>query len=368
MTDIQRPRLDKVMCAPDSFKETLSAAEAAAAMAAGVARAGSVASDLCPLADGGEGSLEVLTGALGGSLHEATVTGPLGEPVRARFGVAGTTGIVELAEASGLELVEPRLRDPERTTTFGTGELIAAAAARGCDTVLVCIGGSATADGGAGAVQALGGAFVDAEGGAITEPLTGATLGRIAGCSPPASVPRLRVACDVTNPLLGPEGAAAVYAPQKGATPSQVERLELALAHFAKLAGSDPDRPGAGAAGGAGYGLAALAGATLERGIDLVLEVVGFQRRARDAGLVLTGEGSLDEQTRRGKVCFGVASAAEALGVPVIAIVGRTAAETGNWPFAEIVSLADRYGLHRAMTETAALLEDAAADVMGRWV
>ena len=182
----------KVVCAPDSFKETLSAAEAAEALARGVAASGAgLLADRCPVADGGEGSLEVLVGALGGRVEQATVTGPLGEPRRAHFGISadGTTGVVELAEASGLGLVPPRRRDPTRTTTFGTGQLIAACAGRGCRTVIVCVGGSATVDGGAGIAQALGARFFDRAGRRIDEPLTGGRLGEIASFEPPPLVP-----------------------------------------------------------------------------------------------------------------------------------------------------------------------------------
>ncbi len=225
----------KVLCAPDSFKESLSAAKVAAAMAVGVRQAdAAMKCDRCPIADGGEGSLEVLSGALGGMLHKITVMGPLAEPVEARYAIAGTTGIVELAEASGLGLVAPEHRDPTRTTTFGTGELIADAAKRGCKTVIVCIGGSATVDGGAGIAQALGGVFEDRNGQVIDTPMTGDDLGDVAVYHAPATgPPRLRVACDVTNPLLGADGAARCYGPQKGATPGQVEALE---AHLARLA------------------------------------------------------------------------------------------------------------------------------------
>ncbi len=299
-------------------------------MAAGVRQADpAIRCDPCPIADGGEGSLEVLSDALGGKLHRMTVTGPLGEPVEARYGISGdeSVGLVELAEASGLGLVAASRRDPARTTSFGTGELIAAAAKRGCETVIVCIGGSATIDGGAGIAQALGGVFVDRNGRAIDTPMTGARLGDVAVYHAPATdLPRLRVACDVTNPLLGADGAARCYGPQKGATPRQVEALDAPLARLAELLGGDPDRAGAGAAGGAGWGLAAMLGAELERGVDLILDAVNFARRCAAADLVLTGEGRLDAQSRRGKACFGVAEVAAAIGVPVVAIVGQAEA------------------------------------------
>ncbi len=359
--------LKEVLCAPDSFKGTLSAPDVAAAMAAGAAEAvPAVTCDLCPIADGGEGSLRVMTAALGGAIRETTVTGPLGEPVRARFGVAGTTGVVELAEASGLGLVPPDRRDPTRTTTFGTGELVTEAAAAGCETVIVCIGGSATVDGGTGAAQALGARFIDRSGAIITRPLTGGALDDIAASEAVPGLPRIRVACDVTNPLCGPKGAAVVYGPQKGATPAQVRQLDAALRRLASLTDADPDRPGSGAAGGAGFGLAAWCGATLEPGIDLILEVVGFRARCRRADLVLTGEGCLDDQSRQGKACVGVARVAAELNVPVVAIAGRVALgnDFGDL-FRDVISLADRYGLERALAEPARLIAEVTAEVVG---
>ncbi len=359
----------KVLCAPDSFKESLSAHRAAEAMAAGVRQAaGATKCDLCPIADGGEGSLEVLSDALGGTLHRMTVTGPLAEPVEARYAIAGTTGVVELAEASGLGLVVPERRDPTRTTTFGTGQLIAAAAARGCETVIVCIGGSATVDGGAGIAQALGGVFIDRDGRAIDTPMTGDGLGDITGYhAPTAALPRLRVACDVTNPLFGAEGAACRYGPQKGATPRQVETLDARLARLAELLGGDPDRAGAGAAGGAGWGLAAMLGAELERGVDVVLDAVNFARRCAAADLVLTGEGRLDAQSRRGKACFGVAEAAAAIGVPVVAIVGQaTAGSSFEDLFTEVISLSDRYGRDHARDRPEQVIAEAVRELLTR--
>lgn len=330
-------RLPKVLCAPDSFKESLTAVEVAAAMAAGVGKG----CDQCPIADGGEGSLDVLADALGGQVYGVNVTGPLGEPVEARFatGPDDRIGIVELAEASGLGLVPPDRRDPARMTSFGTGELIRAAAARGCESIIVCIGGSATVDGGAGIVQALGGVFTDRHGRVIDRPMTGGLLGEVAGFTPPTlpMLPPLRVACDVTSPL---RDAASCYGPQKGATPAQVPVLDASLARLAALVGGDPDQAGAGAAGGAGWGLAAMLGARLERGIDLVLDAVDFERRCAAADLVFTGEGRLDMQTRRGKACAGVADAARALGVPVVAIVGSVAPGDYSDLFAEVITLA----------------------------
>ncbi len=361
----------KVLCAPDSFKESLSAPRAAAAMAAGVRQAdASIDCDPCPIADGGEGSLEVLSEALGGTLHRMTVTGPLAEPVGARYGISGdeSVGLVELAEASGLGLVPPACRDPARTTSFGTGELIAAAAARGCKTVIVCIGGSATIDGGAGIAQALGGVFVDRNGRVIDTPMTGGRLGDVAGYHAPATAaPRLRVACDVTNPLLGADGAACCYGPQKGATPGQVAALDAQLARLVELLGGDPDCAGAGAAGGAGWGLAAMLGAELECGVDVILDAVKFDRRCAAADLVLTGEGRLDAQSRRGKACFGVAEVAAAIGVPVVAIVGSVVPGAGFGDlFRQVISLSDRYGGDHARRRPEQVIAKAVKELLTR--
>jgi glycerate kinase len=358
------PRL--VLCAPAAFKETLSAADAAHAMAAGAEAAG-FSADRCPVADGGDGSLQVLAEAWGARLEPVVVSGPLGEPVTAAIARSrgGRLAVVELATASGLALVEPRRRDPGRATTHGTGQLIAEALRRGAEEVIVCLGGSATMDGGAGMVQALGGRFYDHGGRLIEEPLCGSRLGAIARYEPPSPMPRLRAACDVDNPLLGRDGAAVVYAPQKGAAPQQVLELAAALSHLASICGGDPSAPGSGSAGGAGYGLAAMLGAELVPGIDLVLDAVGFARRAGASAIVLTGEGRLDEQSPRGKAAVGVARAAAAAGRPAAAIVGQYVPGAMPEPlFESIVSLERRFGLARALAEPAALLEQAARDLL----
>jgi len=366
-----------IVCAPDSYKESLPADAVARAMARGAAEARPDATiDHCPVSDGGEGLLDILTTALNGAIHHRQVTGPLGPeaaPVEARFGVVveRRLGIVELAEAAGLALVPPDQRDPTRTTTFGVGQLIAAALDEGCRDIIVGIGGSATVDGGCGMAQALGAAFIDHEGRRISRPLTGAMLPTIASCRRAGLSARLRVACDVSNPLIGPNGAAAVYGPQKGATPDMVCRLDAGLAHLAELTTADSSMPGAGAAGGAGFGLMALCGATLESGIDLVLDLLEFESRCGRADLVLTGEGRLDAQTMRGKACFGVARVAHRLGKPCIAIVGQAAedaaaccdASTGGF-LTQFISLADRFGFERAMSDPAACIETIAAEIV----
>ena len=347
-------------------------------MAAGVARVDeAIVCDQCPVADGGEGSLDALVSATKGTIHRAIVTGPLGQPIEARYGIGGDrrTGLVELAEASGLALIAPDRRDPTRTTTFGTGELIAAARDRGCETIVLCIGGSGTVDGGVGIAQALGAKFFDASGRRLDAPLSGGRLLEIASYEPPASVPKINVACDVTNPLCGSQGAAVVYGPQKGATAQQVRQLDVALRHLASLTTVDPNLPGTGAAGGAGFALAAFCGATLQRGIELILEAVQFTRRCQDADLVLTGEGCLDAQSLHGKATIGVSRAAHTLGVSTIAIVGRTGpgADVCVGPgkrgmLAGMINLSDRYGLECSMTQTATLLTDATAQVIRSWL
>jgi glycerate kinase len=338
----------KVICAPDSFKESISAAAAAAALARGVRRAlpqVEVEIDPCPIADGGEGTVEALCAAMHGRLMHTTVRGPLGAPVNAAWALieADTQrlAIIEMAAAAGLALVPPEQRDPTVTTTFGLGQLIVAALDHGCARFILGIGGSATTDGGAGMAQALGVTFRDAAGHALTQPLAGGQLQRVARLDRATLDPRLRdgrvrleVACDVTNPLTGPRGAAAVYGPQKGATPAQVLELDAALTHLSTLWRRDlhcdvmrwndtgEPLPGGGAAGGLGGGLVAFLGATLCPGIELVLHAVNFDQRVRGCDLCLTGEGKLDGQSLQGKACLGVARAAAQHGVPTVALVG----------------------------------------------
>ena len=316
----------KVVIAPDSFKESLTAVEAAEAMQRGVLTACPDATvDLCPMADGGEGTVEALVAATGGARRATTVSGPLGQPVDARWGILGTsrTAVIEMAEAAGLHLVPLARRNPTRTTTFGVGQLIRCALDEGVDGIIVGIGGSATNDGGTGMAQALGVRFAGA-----AEPMTGGALVEVTsvdltGRDDRLSRVRIVVACDVTNPLTGPEGAAAIYGPQKGATVEQVRELDAGLAHLASLIlGADPEAPGAGAAGGLGFGLVAFCAAELTSGVDLVIEATQLDHRVADADLVLTGEGRLDGQSIRGKTCIGVARAARKHSVPTIALVG----------------------------------------------
>ncbi|WP_405220170.1 glycerate kinase family protein [Lentisalinibacter sediminis] len=330
----------KVVCAPDSYKECLSATAAAAAMADGVRRALPDAEvDVCPVADGGEGTVEALVSALGGEYRESPVTGPCGEPVVARWGLVDRdTAIIEMAAAAGLQLVPRTRRDPRRTTTFGVGELMLAAARAGARRLIVGLGGSATVDGGCGMAQALGWRFREGDGdgngpGRLLEaPLTGGDLlsARHIGAGGAEAVlagAEVIGACDVDAPLLGAAGAATVFGPQKGADPADVAELEQGVAHLSRLVrrelGADMAtlRYG-GAAGGLGAGLAVFARARLESGIERVLETCRFGERLQGADLCLTGEGRIDGQTLAGKACLGVARAAAARGVPTVALVG----------------------------------------------
>ncbi|NPV47418.1 MAG: glycerate kinase [Armatimonadetes bacterium] len=323
----------KVIIAPDSFKGSLTAREVCEAAVAGVAAIGSAVECVTvPMADGGEGTVQSLVDATGGSLRRATVTGPLGEPVVATYGILGDgrTAVIEMAAASGLPLVPEGQRDPLRTTTYGTGELIRAALDEGCRKLIIGLGGSATNDGGLGVAAALGARLLDDAG----EPVcpTGAGLARLRRIDTTSMDPRLRetdgrVACDVDNPLYGPTGAAQVYGPQKGASPEAVRELDDGLRNFAAVVERDlgvavADMPGAGAAGGLGAGLVAFCGARLERGVNIVIEAVELRQRMAGCHLCLTGEGRIDGQTVFGKTAKGVAEVARELGVPVVALGG----------------------------------------------
>ncbi len=323
----------RVVVAPDKFKGCLSAPEAALAMARGVSAACPEAViDLVPMADGGEGTVEALVAATHGSFREVTVTGPMGEPVIARFGLLGDgkTAVIEMAAASGLVLVPQSRRDPRVATTRGTGELVCAALDLGCRTIILGIGGSATNDGGAGMAQALGARLLDERG--LELPPGGAALRRLARIDASGLDSRLRsasirVACDVANVLCGPSGASAVYGPQKGATLAMIGELDEALGHFARIIARDLQRsvdnlPGSGAAGGLGAGLVAFADGSLTPGIDLVVAAVDLHRRMIGADLCLTAEGAIDASSAFGKTAVGVARLARSMGVPCLALAG----------------------------------------------
>jgi glycerate kinase len=339
----------KVVLAPDSFKGCLTAAEVCEALAVGLRRVwADVQTVAVPMADGGEGTVDSLVAATGGELVQVEVEGPLGDPVIAHFGILGDgqTAVIEMASASGLTLVPPARRNPLLTSTFGTGQLIRAALDRGCRRLLIGIGGSATNDGGTGMAQALGARFLDAAGAEIPR-MAGGQLSNIARIDVSALDSRLqqtqvRVACDVTNPLCGPTGAAAVYGPQKGATPEMVALLDAGLCHYARRLREDlgadvADVPGAGAAGGLGAGLMAFCGASLERGVDIVVDAVHLAEKLQGADLCITGEGRIDFQTAFGKTASGVAKVAGAQGVPVVAVGGSV--ELGVGGFAATLSI-----------------------------
>ena len=287
---------------------------------------------LVPVADGGDGTLETLVETSGGETRSAEVTGPLGERVRARWGAMGDgrTAVIEMARTSGLALVPAEKRDPLITTTYGLGELISEALESGYRSFILGIGGSATNDAGAGMAQALGVSLLD--GGGSELPHGGAALADLdridmSGLDPRVGESEFSVACDVSNPLTGPEGASAVYGPQKGATPEMVEQLDAALGHFAEVVKRDigaeiNDVPGSGAAGGLGGGMIAFLGGRLRAGADIALETVDLEQHLEGADLVITGEGQLDFQTVYSKAPIGVAQRAKAHDIPVIAIAG----------------------------------------------
>jgi len=323
----------RVVAAPDSFKGSASATAAAAAIARGVLAAAPDASVVeVPLADGGEGTVEALVAARGGAYAEAAVADPLGRKITARYGFLsdGKTAVIEMAAASGLPLLSREERNPMVTTTFGTGQLILDAISRGASEIVIGIGGSATVDGGTGMARALGVRFLDAQGKELTG--GGEILQRIrridvSGRDKCVNGVRITAASDVTNALTGPEGAAAVYGPQKGATRETVAALDAGLANLAARTKADlgvdiADVPGGGAAGGLGAGLRAFLGAKIRSGIEIVLEAVDLAWKVRDADLVFTGEGRVDGQSAYGKAVSGAAQTAQKAGVPCILLAG----------------------------------------------
>ncbi|HAS8544662.1 TPA: glycerate kinase [Vibrio vulnificus] len=330
----------KIIIAPDSYKESLTAMDVAIAIEKGFKQVLPDAHYVkLPMADGGEGTVQSMVDATGGTIIEHTVTGPLGQRVDGFFGLLGEgkTAVIEMAAASGLHLVTPDQRNPLITTTFGTGELIKAALDHGVKHIIVGIGGSATNDGGIGMAQALGIKLLDAHGNALGH--GGGELAKLAtiDCSqldPRLAQVRLEVACDVDNPLCGTKGASAVFGPQKGATPEMVKILDENLAHYAAIIkqqlGADVrDMAGAGAAGGMGAALLGLLNAELRPGIEIVMDAVRLDEIVADADLVITGEGRIDSQTIHGKTPIGVARTAKKHGLPVIGIAGCLSADCG---------------------------------------
>ncbi|MGZ5390985.1 MAG: glycerate kinase [Mycobacterium sp.] len=368
----------KIVLAPDSFKESMTATEAVAAMRAGVHAV--IPDAECvgvPMADGGEGTVDAVVDALHGQHIEAEVSDPLGRTITARYGYIPLRqlAVIEMAAASGLELIPPDQRDVLRASTFGVGQLISSALDRGAEEILIGIGGSATNDGGAGMLTALGASFVDDQG-APLEP-GGAALRQldridVSGLDPRLRDTRIHVASDVTAPLLGPTGASAVFGPQKGATPADVQTLESALTQLATvtsrtLGNANPQRRGAGAAGGLGFALVEFLGAESKPGVDEVAATVGLERALRGADWVFTGEGSVDAQTVMGKTPFGVARAATRAGARVVIFAGRVAPDASvllEHGVERLVAItADGTPIEQALREGAESLTRATADV-----
>lgn len=329
----------KIVIAPDSFKESLTALEAANAIEEGFKQVFPDAEYVkVPMSDGGEGTVQSLVDATKGKIETLTVHGPLGEPAEAFYGISGDgkVAIIEMAAASGLHLVDPLERNPLVTSTWGTGELIQAALSKGVEEILIGIGGSATNDGGAGMIQCLGGKLLDKEGQQIV--LGGIGLADLVSIdlselNPKLKEVEIKVACDVDNPLTGPKGASYIYGFQKGGTAEQVEQLDQNLAHFASVVRQDLKQDiefiaGAGAAGGLGGALLAVLAAKLQNGGVLVSELVGLENKICEADLVITGEGGINHQTIYGKTPICVAKIAQKYQIPVIAVAGRL---SGNY-------------------------------------
>lgn len=371
----------KIVIAPDSFKESLSAPEVAAAIARGWQRVFPEAECLLrPMADGGEGTVDALLAAVGGERRECWVRGPMGEPVRAHWGWLGEgTAVIEMAAASGLHWVPREQRDARVASSFGTGELIAEALQAGASRIILGLGGSATNDAGAGLLQALGMRFLDDQGRELAA--GGAALAALdqldlSGLDARLLQVQIEVAADVDNPLCGARGASAVFGPQKGATPEQVAELDTALGRFARIAaatlGEDhAEYPGVGAAGGLGFAARAFLKATFRPGIELVAELSGLAEAVQGANLVITGEGRMDAQTLHGKTPVGVARVAQDAGVPVIALAGSLGEDYQALYDAGIeaaFSLAPGpLSLEQAMAAAAGELEARAVDIARLW-
>lgn len=328
----------KIVIAVDSFKGSLTSIEAGNAIAEGIRRVDAQA-EICvrPLADGGEGTVEALVQGMHGSMRSVTVTGPLGTPVECLYGILadGITAVIEMAGAAGITLVPEEMRNPMHTTTFGVGEVIKDAIVNGCRRFIVGIGGSATNDGGAGMLQALGFGLLDQQGKQI--PFGAKGLEQLKTVTDAYVLPQLsecefRVACDVTNVLCGKNGCSAVFGPQKGADLSMIRQMDKWLENYATLVrlsdpGADPNKPGTGAAGGLGFAFLSFTNAVLEPGIRIVLEETALDRYMENADFVITGEGRMDGQTALGKAPVGVAEAAKKRQIPVIAFAGSVGKE-----------------------------------------
>ena len=392
--------MTRVLIAPDKFKGSLAATEVAASVATGLRR---VAPDVevvqNPVADGGDGTLEAAFGA-GYERVPVRVSGPLGDPVDTAYALRGGTAVVEMADACGLVRMPPGRLAPREASSVGLGEVIRAALDAGCARVVVGVGGSASTDGGAGMLRALGARFLGADGADL--PLGGGALGSLdrvdlSGLHPRLESTELVLATDVDNPLFGPRGAAAVYGPQKGAGPADIEVLDAALARLSEVLGTAAvaasaaagpagagstgtgsgrhpaaTLPGAGAAGGVGFAALAVLGASARPGIELLLELTGFSDKLPGTTLVITGEGSLDQQTLAGKAPAGVAAAARACGIPVVAVAGRClldGAELAGAGIRAAYALTDlEPDLTRCMTEAGPLLELLSERIAQEWL
>ncbi|SAH92556.1 glycerate kinase [Bordetella ansorpii] len=372
----------KIVIAPDSFKESLSAPAAAEAIAHGVRQAFPGAQTLCvPMADGGEGTVQAVLAATGGQWRESPVQGALGEARQAGWGwLADGTAVIEMATAAGLELTPPAQRDPLRASSHGVGQLVRAALDAGARRIILGLGGSATNDGGVGMLAALGVRFLDERGAEL--PPGGAALKRLARLDTGGLDARLReatveVACDVDNPLCGPQGASHIFGPQKGATPEQVRELDASLARLADVCAAHlsrdlRDTPGAGAAGGLGYAALAFLDAAFRPGVEIVAELGGLEAAMEGATLAFTGEGRMDAQTLRGKTPAGVARIAQRAGVPVIALAGSLG-EGYDALYAGGITAAFSLAsgpmtLQQACEQAETLLADRARDAMRLWM
>jgi glycerate kinase len=380
----------RIVIAPDKFKGSLSAPEVCSHLEKGLQRGagGNLEVLQIPVADGGEGTLDAAVGS-GFIRRSALVAGPTGEPVTADFAVRGNEAVIEMAAASGLALLpagalvggRPGPAAARTASSLGTGQLIRAALDAGCNRIILGVGGSANTDGGAGVLQGLGARFLDPEGNEL--PAGGAALAHLdridfSGFEPRLKDTRFVLASDVDNPLLGAQGAAAIFGPQKGATQQDVGMLDAALARFVEVLAREighraikaAEAPGAGAAGGVGYAAIAVLAATRRPGIDVVLEFTGLEQRLAGADLVITGEGSLDEQSLLGKTPMGVARAAAAQGVPVIAVCGRTTlqgSQASAAGFDDVYALTElESNVNRCIAEAAQLLEQLGTQISGR--
>ena len=363
----------KIIIAPDSFKGSLTAQEAAFSMERGVrAVIPDAEIDILPMADGGEGTLEALVSSTQGNFREVEAVDPLGRRMTAKYGILGNkkTAVIEMAAVSGLLLLKKEELDPLNTTTYGTGQLIRHALESGCTELLVCIGGSATNDCGTGMAQALGTLFFRKDKIEISDHMCGGFLGEVDSIDVGKLLPltkqcHITAACDVKNPLLGADGASLMYSGQKGATPEIADELEKYMQSFIDIAEKSTGRqvrdiPGAGAAGGLGAGLMLFLGAELRQGINIVMDACNFSERIKDADIILTGEGKIDNQTAFGKTIAGIASCAKSLKVPVIAFGGivENADNLYDLGVTNFFSLCeDPSSVEQALTETSTLLQ-----------